>query len=159
LHIWIDADACPRGAKELVFRAADRLKINTTLVANQAMRFPKSRWIELVLVPDGLDEADNYIAEHVRPDDVVIAEDVPLAARVVDAGATCIDPRGLIYTEDNVKEKLASRNLMAELREAGMMGGGPAPYTPKDRSRFASSLDRVLTRLARSGDEPRELQS
>ena len=154
MHIWIDADACPRDAKDLVFRAAERLNIKTTLVANQTMRIPKSRWIELVLVPKGLDEADNYIADRVQPGDVVVAEDVPLSARLVDAGATGIDPRGTIYTEENVKQRLAARNLLADLREQGMMGGGPAPYKPKDRAKFASALDRLLTQLLRNEKDP-----
>lgn len=147
LTIWIDADACPRDVKDLVFRAANRLKLPAIMVANQTMRYPQSPQISFIQVEDGLNRADDYIAEHVQPGDVVIMEDVPLAARIVDAGATGIDPRGLVYTEENVKHKLASRNLMADLREAGMVGGGPPPYNAKDRGKFASALDRVVTRL------------
>lgn len=145
--IWIDADACPRPAKEIVFKAGKRLGIKVKLVANQWMRIPNSPLIELVVVESGLDVADDAIAEAVAKDDLVITADIPLAARIVDRGARGIDPRGLVYSAENVKEKLATRNLLAELREVGMMGTGPPPYKPKDRSKFASALDRLLTKL------------
>jgi len=147
LIIWIDADACPRPAKEIVFKAGKRLGIKVKLVANQWMRIPNSPLIELVVVESGLDVADDAIAEAVAKDDLVITADIPLAARIVDRGARGIDPRGLVYSAENVKEKLATRNLLAELREVGMMGTGPPPYKPKDRSKFASALDRLLTKL------------
>ena len=147
MKIWVDADACPRDAKDVVMRAANRLKIKTTLVANQSMRFPKSAWVDLVVVPSGSDRADDFIAAHVLPGDVVIVEDIPLAARIVDAGAIGIDPRGSVFHQENVKHKLAARNLLADLRDAGMVGGGPAPYRPRDKSKFASALDRMLTKL------------
>lgn len=152
MQIWIDADACPRDAKELVFRAANRLKIQTFLVANQPMRVPKSSFLDLVVVEQGLDVADDYIAENVAPGDLVIVEDVPLASRIVAAGAVGLTPRGMEFHENNVQTKLASRNLMADLREVGFVGGGPKPYKPKDRANFASALDRLLNRLLREAE-------
>lgn len=147
MQIWVDADACPRDAKDLVFRAAIRMKIATRLVANAAMRLPRSTWITIDLVDKGLNVADDFIAENVTPGDLVVTADIPLAARIVDRGALGIDPRGLIYSETNVKERLASRNLLAELREGGMLHGGPPPYGPRDKSKFASALDQLLTKL------------
>lgn len=148
--IWVDCDACPRDAKDLVFRAAERLSIETRLVANRGMWVPASPWIELIVVGQDFNEADDYIATNIAPGDLVVTADIPLAARIVDGGALGIDPRGQIFDEDNVKHYLASRNLMADLREGGMIGAGPPPYSPKDRSRFASALDRLLTRALRS---------
>ncbi len=147
MQIWVDADACPRDAKDLVFRAAIRLEIPTRLVANAPMRLPRSTWIHLDLVDKGLNLADDFIAENVAPGDLVVTADIPLAARIVDRGALGIDPRGLIYSETNVKQRLASRNLLAELRETGLVQGGPPPYGPKDRNKFASALDQLLRKL------------
>lgn len=147
--VWVDADACPREAKELIFRAADRLQIGTCLVANSTMPMPKSSWVTLEIVDAGFNEADDYIVEKALSGDLVITADIPLAARIVDKGAVGVSPRGLIFDEDNVKSRLATRNLMADLRECGLSGGGPPPYTNKDRSCFASALDRLLTKLSR----------
>ncbi len=149
MKIWVDADACPREAKDLVFRAAIRLKIPATLVANSPMRIPRSPWITLDRAPSGFNEADDYIVERVSSGDLVVTADIPLAARIVDRGAVGIDPRGQVFTEDNVKARLATRNLLAELRESGLSGGGPLPYRSKDKSAFASTLDFQLTKLAR----------
>ncbi len=145
--VWIDADACPRDARELVFRAVDRMGFDAKLVANSPIRIPKSDYIEMITVGKRPDEADDYIAEHVEPGDLVITQDIPLAARIVDVGALGMDSRGQIFDEDNVKNKLATRNLLADLREWGMVGGGPPPYKPKDRNKFAAALDRLLTKL------------
>lgn len=145
MHILVDADACPRAAKELIFRTAQRRQIETVLVANGGMRVPQSPWIRLELVDQGSDVADDWIAAHATSGDIVITADIPLAARIVDKGAVGIDPRGLVYHENNVKDRLAARNLMFELREVGMMGGGPPPYKDKDKSKFASALDRLIT--------------
>ena len=150
MKIWVDADACPRDAKDIVFRTAMRLKVETILVANSPLNTPQSPWISVEVVAKGLDIADDYIADHVADGDLVITADIPLAARVVDRGATGIDPRGQLFTEDNVKEKLATRNLMTSLRDDGMVGGGPPPYKPKDKSKFASSLDQLVTRLMKT---------
>ncbi len=147
MNIWMDADACPRGAKDLLYRAAKRESIPLILVANQEMGIPKSAWISKVIVEQGFDIADAYITDHVEEGDLVITADIPLAANVVDKGAIALDPRGLIYDEENVKEKLATRNLLASLRDEGMMGGGPPPYQASDRHKFASALNVTLQRL------------
>lgn len=144
MRIWVDADACPRGAKDLVFRAAKRREIETVLVANAAMHTPKTPWVRLELVDKGPDIADDFIAEQVIAGDIVVTADIPLAARIVDKGATGLDPRGQVFHENNVKDKLAARNLMFELREGGLMGGGPPPYKPKDKSKFASALENLI---------------
>ncbi len=146
MKIWVDCDACPRAAKELIYRAAFRFGFETILVANTRMRFPDEEPITLVVVGEGYNVADDYIAEHAGPGDLVITADIPLAARIVDNGALGLDPRGQIFDEGNVKTKLAARNLMAELRDMGMTGGGPPPYKEKDRNRFQQELDRILTK-------------
>ena len=147
MRIWIDADACPRAAKDMIYRTADRWGIETILVANTQMRTPRSDYISVVVVEKGFDIADDYIADNIEKGDLAITGDIPLAARIVDAGAHCMDPRGQIFDEDNVKHKLATRNLLAQLRDQGMMGGGPPPYKPKDQNKFASALDALLTKL------------
>ncbi len=144
--IWVDADACPRAAKELVFAAAQRFDVEARLVANAPMGIPKNDWVSLKVVGKAFNEADDYIADNVSSGDLVITADIPLADRIVDAGATGIDPRGTIYNEDNIKSKLAMRNLLADLREGGMQGSGPPPYGHKDRHKFLTALDRHLTR-------------
>lgn len=147
MKIWIDADACPRVIKEIVFRASERLEIPVSLVANKSLSKYHSRLVTSVVVADGFDVADDYIAEHATPDDVVITADIPLAARIVAKGAVGIDPRGELYTEENVGERLCMRDLMQELRSGGLVQGGLAQFGMTDRQRFASSLDRLLTRM------------
>lgn len=147
MRIWVDADACPRDAKDIIYRTANRRSIETVLVANAAMRIPQSNWIRLELVEKGLNVADDWIADQATTGDIVITADIPLAARIVDKGAIGIDPRGQIFHENNVKDRLAARNLMFELREGGMMGGGPPPYKPKDKSKFASALETLITSI------------
>ncbi|MDJ0842566.1 MAG: YaiI/YqxD family protein [Acidobacteriota bacterium] len=147
MRIWIDADACPRAAKDMVYRTADRWGIEAVLVANTHMRTPQSDFITVIVVGKGFDVADNYIADNVEKGDLVITADIPLAARIVDAGALGLDPRGQLFDEDNVKQKLATRNLLAQLRDQGMTGGGPPPYKPKDQNKFASALDALLTKM------------
>jgi uncharacterized protein YaiI (UPF0178 family) len=144
--IWVDADACPRAIKEIIFRAAKRLEIPTKLVANGGMAVPDSPLFELILVPHGFNSADAHIAERVEEGDVVITADVPLAAQIVERGAVGIDPRGHLYTEDTVGEQLASRDLMQSLRSREVIRGGPAPITDVHRRKFASALDRILVR-------------
>ena len=151
--IWVDADACPRDSKDLVFRMAVKRRIQAILVANSQMATPRSELVTLTVVPGGFNEADDYIVEQVQPGDLVITADIPLGARIVDRGALGLDPRGKVFDPQNVKERLATRNLMAELREGGMMGGGPPPYKPRDRSQFASALDRLLTQLLKAEQE------
>jgi hypothetical protein len=154
MKIWIDADACPRVIKEIVFRASERLEIPVCLVANTGLAKHHSRLITSVVVADGFDAADDYIAEHATTRDLVVTADIPLAARIVAKGALGLDPRGELYSEENVGERLSMRDLMQELRGAGMIQGGPAQFSTTDRQRFASSLDRVLTQMHRERSRP-----
>lgn len=149
MKIWIDADACPRVIKEILFRAAERLQIPVCLVANQSLARHNSRLVESIVVDEGFDVADDYIVTHAEAIDLVITADIPLAARIVAKGGVALDPRGDLYTEENVGERLSVRDLMAELRSGGLVQGGPAQFSLTDRQRFASSLDRVLTRMTR----------
>lgn len=145
MKIWIDADACPRIIKEIVFKASVRLQIPVCLVANKDLSKHDSVLIESIIVEAGPDIADDYIAEHAGPQDLVITADIPLAARVVAKGGLALDPRGELYSEENVGERLAMRDLMMELRSGGMIHGGPAQFSMTDRQRFASALDRMLS--------------
>jgi len=151
LKIWIDADAAPREVKEIVFRAARRLQIEVSLVANQRLAGPEGNpFVTTVRVQEGPDVADRYIALHAAPGDVAITADIPLAARLVEQSVLVIDPRGEEYTPENVGERLAVRDLMSGLRGEGMVTGGPRIYGARDRQAFASALDRVLTRGAKA---------
>jgi uncharacterized protein YaiI (UPF0178 family) len=145
MQIWIDADACPKPAKELVFRASARLSLPVCLVANRALSVPASPLIRLVQVQRGSDVADGYIVQHAAAGDLVITADIPLAALVVAKGALALDPRGELYSADNIGERLALRNLMEELRWAGAATGGPAAYSDVDRRHFAQALNRILS--------------
>ena len=145
MQIWVDADACPGEVKELLFRAAKRTKTKVTLVANQAMRTPRSEFVDSLLVPAGMNVADRRIVELVHPGDLVITADIPLAAQAVAKGGQALNPRGELYTEANVGERLAMRNLLDELRGGGQITGGPSNFTAKDRQAFANQLDRWLT--------------
>lgn len=149
MTIWIDADACPRLAREIVFKAAERLKLHVCLVANQPMGRHHSHLITSVHVGDGFDAADDHIAAQVSPGDLVITADIPLAARIVNVGALAIDPRGDLFDDSNVSDRLSMRDLLADLRNDGLVSGGPPPFGPNDRKRFAATLDRTLTRLLR----------
>jgi len=149
LKIWIDADACPRAVKEVVFKASFRLKVPVCLVANSLMTVPPGPLITLIRVEKGADIADLYIVENVAVNDLVITADVPLAALVVEKGAIAINPRGELYTEENAGELLSMRDFMQGLRDIGVDTGGPPPFGPKDKERFANSVDRVLTRMMR----------
>ncbi len=145
--IWIDADACPRMVKDVIFKASDRLKLPVSMVANSYMAIPTSALITLVQVEKGDDIADFYIVENLNVDDLVITADIPLAAQVVEKGATAINPRGELYTEENVRERLSVRDFMKNLRDTGVDTGGPAPFGPKDKARFANSVNTILTRM------------
>jgi len=145
MQIWVDADACPGEVKGLLFRAARRPKTKVTLIANQAMRTPRSEFVDSLLVPAGMNVADRRIVELVQPGDLVITADIPLAAQVVAKGGQALNPRGELYTEANVGERLAMRNLLDELRGGGQITGGPANFSAKDRQAFANQLDRWLT--------------
>lgn len=147
--LWVDADACPKEAKELVFRAAERLAIPTVLVANMPLNIPRLAHVSTIQVGAGLNVADDYIAEHARQGDVAITADVPLAAELVRKGASVMDPRGDEFTADNAEERLAMRDLMQDLRDSGVRTKGPKPFDAKARQRFANTLDRVLTAAKR----------
>ena len=144
MQIWVDADACPLVIKEILFRAAERAQILTTLVANTSLRTPPSPYIKSVRVGHGFDVADHWIVQQLQAGDLVITADIPLAAEVITRGGRALDPRGELYSQDNVRERLAIRNLMQELRSTGEILGGPAPFASADRQRFANHLDRLL---------------
>ena len=146
LHIWVDADACPAVIKEILFRAAERRRIPTTLVANQPLRTPPSRYIKALQVPGGFDVADDKIAQEIRPGDLVITADIPLAAAIITRGGHALNPRGEFYSVENIKERLTMRNFMEELRGSGVQTGGPAAFSQADRQNFANQLDRFLAR-------------
>ncbi len=152
LKIWIDADAAPRDVKELVFRAAKRLAIETVLVANQRLQTPPGNsLVKAVWVDGGADVADQYIATHARPGDLVVTQDVPLAALLVPKGVAVLDPRGDEHTPNTIGERLSVRDFMDQARMAGAITGGPPPYDARAKQAFAAALDRVLTRLRRPG--------
>jgi hypothetical protein len=146
MRIWVDGDACPGAIKELLFRTAQRRKIQVTLVANQSIYTPKSQFIDAILVPAGANVADRRIVELVEPGDLVITADIPLAADVVAKGGQALDPRGELYTDANVGERLAVRNLFDGLRGGGQITGGPANFSARDRQNFANQLDRWLAK-------------
>lgn len=146
MRIWVDADACPRVIKDILFRAAERKKVRLTLVANQPMRIPASPFIDTLVVPAGLDMADDRIVELLAPGDLVVTADIPLAAAVIARAGHAINPRGELYTPDNIQERLAVRNMLDELRGCGVETGGPAALGAGDRQAFANQLDRFLAR-------------
>ncbi len=146
MKIWIDADACPVVVKEILFRAAERTKIQTTLVANQALRIPKSRFIATLQVPKGFDVADNEIVRRLAAGVLVITSDIPLAADVIEKGGIALSPRGELYTEENIKGRLTMRDFMDTLRASGIDTGGPPVLSQSDRLAFANHLDTILTR-------------
>jgi uncharacterized protein YaiI (UPF0178 family) len=149
IRVFVDADACP--VKDEIYRVAGRHGVNVTVVSNSLIAIPRSPLIERMIVDAGPDAADNWIAERARRGDVVITSDVPLAARGVKAGADVIAPTGRVFSEDSIGMTLASRNLMDDLRSAGMITGGPKPFAARDRSAFLSALDLAITRLKRAG--------
>jgi uncharacterized protein len=149
MHIWVDADACPALIKEILYRAANRVQLPLTLVANQMLRVPPSPWIRALQVPAGFDAADARIVQAVVAGDLVITADVPLAAQVVAKGAFALDPRGEFLNADNIQERLALRNFMDGLRSSGVDTGGPAALSAADRQVFANRLDGFLMRAAR----------
>ncbi len=146
MHIWVDADACPAVIKEILFRAAVRRQVPVTLVANQPLRTPPSPFIKSMQVAAGFDVADNRIVELAQPGDLVITADIPLAAAAIDKGAIALNPRGTLYTEENIRETLSLRNFMADLRSSGVETGGPASLNQGDRQAFANQLDRLLAK-------------
>ena len=149
MKIWVDADACPGVIKDILYRAAERAELHLILVANQMLRTPPSPWIRVIQVSRGFDVADNHIANAVESGDLVITADIPLAAGVVEKGASALNPRGELYSRENVRELLDMRNFMDTLRSTGVETGGPSPFSHADRQAFANQLDRFLARQPR----------
>ncbi|QEY65504.1 YaiI/YqxD family protein [Metapseudomonas lalkuanensis] len=149
MRVWIDADACPRAAKDLVIKFALKRKFEVVLVAGQGQVKPAFACVRLVVVPSGPDAADDYLVENAVPGELVICSDVPLADRLVKKGVAALDPRGREFDERNMGERLAVRNLLTDLRDQGQMGGGQAAYGDRERQAFSNSLDRLLTKLSR----------
>jgi uncharacterized protein YaiI (UPF0178 family) len=154
VSLYIDADACP--VRDEVYRVAERhlakgVALKVFVVANSFINTPRMEYIERIVVPGGMDVADDWIAERAKQGDIVITADVPLAARVVKAGADAIAPNGRQFTKDNIGATLATRNLMTDLRSAGAVTSGPKPFSPRDRSQFLSALDLAIVRLLRAG--------
>ncbi|MFT7243706.1 MAG: hypothetical protein ACI82A_001051 [Candidatus Azotimanducaceae bacterium] len=145
MNIWVDADACPVVVKEILFRAATRAKIPLTLVANQFLNVPKSPYINFIQVPSGFDVADNEIVHRCVAGDLVITADIPLASEVVDKAAIALNPRGELYSKENIKTRLNMRDFMDTMRASGIQGGGPPPLTQRDRQLFANNLDKLIT--------------
>lgn len=144
--IWIDADACPRALKDILYRAATRLQRPLILVAHQGLQVPASPWIRRVQVEAGFDAADRYIEQNAQRGDLVITNDIPLAANVIPNGVGVINARGEILDKENIRERLRVRNLMEEVRNRGQITGGPPPLDNSDKARFANALDRWLAR-------------
>jgi uncharacterized protein YaiI (UPF0178 family) len=148
MNIWVDADACPAVIKDILFRAARRTGVPLTLVANQPVRIPASHCIKFIQVPSGFDVADNEIVKRLAAGDLVVTADIPLAAEVVDKGGYALNPRGELYTADNIRARLNMRDFMDTLRSSGIATGGPSALGQSERQSFANQLDRLLTRHA-----------
>jgi uncharacterized protein YaiI (UPF0178 family) len=146
MQIWVDADACPAVIKDILYRVAERTQIQVTLVANQLLRVPGSKFIRSVQVPSGADVADAEIVERLAPGDLVVTGDIPLAAHVLEKGGFALNPRGDFYTRDTIAQQLTMRAFMEELRSGGVDTGGPAAFSQSDRQQFANALDRHLAR-------------
>jgi uncharacterized protein YaiI (UPF0178 family) len=147
MTIWVDADACPRTVREILFKAAERCRVEVVLVANQAIDVPRSRYVRMLQVARGFDVADNEIAARAGNGDLVITSDIPLAADAIKRGAEVVSSRGERFTDDNIGERLNMRDFMDTMRSSGMVGGGPPPLSNSDRQAFANVLDRYLARL------------
>lgn len=147
MRIWIDADACPKPVKDIVFKAAMKRELQLILVANQVIQHPKSPFIKMIKVGAGFDVADNYIVQETQPNDLVITQDIPLADLVVKKGAYAIEPRGRLLTPDTIAERISTRNLMESLRSIGEVSGGPSSFSAADSQRFANGFDRLVTQL------------
>lgn len=146
-RIWVDADACPKVIKDILYRVADRVSINVVLVANQHLTVPGSPYIRAVQVAGGFDVADNHIVQECRAGDLVVTADIPLAAEVVDKNAVALNPRGERYTRENIRQRLNMRDFMDTMRASGVATGGPPPLSPSDRQAFANQLDRWVAKL------------
>ena len=148
MKIWVDADACPVVIKEILFRAAERTGVQLTLVANHAVRIPPSRSIRMLQVTSGFDVADNEIVKRLSVGDLVITADIPLAAEVIEKGGYALNPRGELYSADNIRARLNMRDFMDTLRASGINTGGPPALSQSDRKSFASHLDKLLAQFA-----------
>ena len=146
MAIWVDADACPRAIREILYRAAERCQVALTLVANQTIEIPRSRHVRMLTVSAGFDVADNEIARRVEAGDLVVTSDIPLAADAIARHAEVVSPRGERFTPDNIRERLTMRDFMDTLRSSGLTSGGPPPLSPTDRQAFANALDSYLAR-------------
>lgn len=158
MKIWVDADACPVVIKEILFRAAERARVQVTLVANQPVRVPRSRYVRMIQVRSGFDVADNEIVARLEPGDLVVTADIPLAAEAIDKGGHALNPRGEMYSADTIRSRLDIRDFMETLRASGVDTGGPAALNQRDRQAFANQLDRFLHRynLRRQQERPSE---
>jgi len=154
MRVWIDADACPKAAKDLVIKFALKRKFEVVLVAGQSQIKPSLSLVKLIVVPSGPDAADDYLVEHAVPGELVICSDVPLADRLVKKGVAALDPRGKEFDAQNMGQRLAMRNLFTDLREQGQASGGQGAYGEREKQAFANCLDRILTRLAREFAQP-----
>ena len=146
MAIWVDADACPRVIRDILYRAAERCQVALTLVANQTIEIPRSRHVRMLTVSAGFDVADNEIARRVEAGDLVVTSDIPLAADAIARHAEVVSPRGERFTPDNIRERLTMRDFMDTLRSSGLTSGGPPPLSPTDRQAFANALDSYLAR-------------
>ncbi len=151
MQIWVDADACPVVIKDILFRAAERTGINLILVANQPIRKPSLKNISMLQVPSGFDAADNEIVKRLVKNDLVITSDIPLAAEVIDKGGLALNPRGEMYTEGTIKNRLEVRDFMDSMRASGEHSGGPSPLSQSDRQAFANHLDKYLSNNFKAG--------
>ena len=149
MKIWVDADACPKGAREILFRAAARTGFELILVANQAIHVPELANIRTVRVPQGFDKADDEIARRISDEDLVITSDIPLAAEVLEIGAQALNTRGEVYRAETIKQRLGMRDFMETLRSSGIQSGGQNAYSNSDKQAFANELDKILTRAQR----------
>jgi len=147
MKIWVDSDACPAAVREIILRASNRLVIETAFIANKPLFIPQAPHLSFVQVPLGPDVVDDYIVEHSACGDLVITQDIPLAAILVAQGVVVISPHGTLFTDNNIGERLAHRNLMTDLRDLGAVSGGPKPFGEKEKRAFANAFDQVLTRL------------
>ncbi|MEN9898118.1 MAG: hypothetical protein RLZZ66_1767 [Pseudomonadota bacterium] len=147
MHIWVDGDACPKAIKDILFKAAERKQIALTMVANQQIQLPPSRFIKMLQVSAGFDVADTKIVEKLSEGDLVITGDIPLANEVITKGAHALNPRGEMYSHENIKERLNMRDFMDTLRSNGVHTGGPAPLSPRDIQAFANQLDKFLAQI------------
>jgi uncharacterized protein len=154
MKIWVDADACPGVIKELIIRAARRLKIPTVFVANKFISLPDSAYVSTVRVGMGMEVVDEYISRYAEACDFAITQDIPLASVLVPKGVTVINPRGELYTEDNIRERLSIRNFMQDIREAGGITPGPRQFGQKEKQRFSETFDRELTKCLKRSNDP-----